>query len=64
MVQRYVVHNTEMHRISGGDLHASKEWSLVVKYKDYAAIESDFQDYITTTEMELSQLREKLGLSS
>lgn len=42
-----------------------------VKYEDYAALASahqaldaDFQDYITTTEMELKELREKLGLSS
>lgn len=42
-----------------------------VKYEDYAALASahqaldaDFQDYITTTEMELKGLREKLGLSS
>lgn len=42
-----------------------------VKYSDYAALASahqaldaDFQDYITTTEMELKELREKLGLSS
>ena len=38
MVQRYVVHNTEMNRINDGDLHDNKEWSVVVKYEDYLAL--------------------------
>lgn len=44
MVQRYVVHNTEMNRINDGDLRDNKEWSLVVSYEDYAKLKAD-RDY-------------------
>lgn len=35
-----------------------------VRYADYEALDKDFQDYITATEMELKELRAKLGLSN
>lgn len=62
MVQRFDLVSGYMQKWPEG------EW---VSYEDYAALASahqaldaDFQDYITTTEMELKELREKLGLSS
>lgn len=63
MVQKFTLKaRSEMYEDVNGDY---------VSYEDYAALASahqaldaDFQDYITTTEMELKELREKLGLSS
>lgn len=50
--------------IAGKYLFYPKDEGRFVKYEDYAALERDFRDYITTTEMELKELREKLGLSN
>lgn len=64
MVKRYSAYANNTHAYEDID-------GVFVKYKDYAALANvlqalyeDFQDYITTTEMELKELREKLGLSS
>lgn len=38
MVQRYVVHKSEMHRV-GEDESGTAEWDLVVIYEDYASLE-------------------------
>lgn len=42
MVQKYVVHNTEMNRVNDGDLHDNEEWSLVVTAEDYRTLELKF----------------------
>lgn len=43
MVQRYVVHKSEMHRV-GEDESGTAEWDLVVIYEDYASLKKD-RDY-------------------
>lgn len=54
-----------VYRFSEGDegLYPDEagDW---VEYADYKALDEDFQDYITCTNMELEELREKLRLSS
>lgn len=46
MVQKYVVHNTEMNRVNDGDLQENKEWSLVVKLEDYNALDTEYKKLV------------------
>lgn len=39
MVQKYVVHKSEMHRVDEDD-SGTAEWDLVIIHEDYAALEN------------------------
>lgn len=60
MVQRY---DLDRYNPDGAEMELYAMGGYVL-YNDYASLERDFQDYITTTEIELKELREKLGLSN
>lgn len=40
MIQRYVVHKSEMHRVNA-DASDTAEWDLVVKYEDYVTLQKE-----------------------
>lgn len=64
MVQRYELEEMSRNPFESYRCLEENDEGDWVKYEDYERLKQDFQDYITATEMELKELREKLGLSS
>lgn len=56
MVRKYEARGTEL----GGDAFY-EDWVGVVRYEDYKDLDDDFQDYITTTDMEIEGLVARLA---
>lgn len=56
MVRKYEARGTEL----GGDA-LYEDWVEVVRYEDYKELDDDFQDYITTTDMEIEGLVSRLA---
>lgn len=56
MVRLYEARGTEL----GGDAFY-EDWVRVVRYEDYKELDDDFQDYITTTDMEIEGLVARLA---
>lgn len=56
MVRLYEARGTEL----GGDAFY-EDWVEVVRYEDYKELDNSFQDYITTTDMEIEGLVSRLA---
>lgn len=56
MVWKYEARGTEL----GGDAFY-EDWVEVVRYEDYKGLDDSFQDYITTTDMEIEGLVARLA---
>ncbi len=56
MVRKYEARGTEL----GGDAFY-EDWVEVVRYEDYKELDDSFQDYITTTDMEIEGLVARLA---
>lgn len=56
MVRKYEARGTEL----GGDAFC-EDWVEVVRYEDYKELDDRFQDYITTTDMEIEGLVSRLA---
>ena len=56
MVRKYEVRGTELC----GDAFY-EDWVEVVRYEDYRELDDSFQDYITTTDMEIEELVSRLA---
>lgn len=56
MVRLYEARGTEL----GGDAFY-EDWVEVVRYEDYKELDDSFQDYITTTDMEIEGLVSRLA---
>lgn len=56
MVRKYEARGTEL----GGDAFY-EDWVEVVRYEDYKELDDSFQDYITTTDIEIEGLVARLA---
>ena len=56
MARKYEVRGTEL-----GGYAFYEDWVEVVRYEDYKELDDSFQDYITTTDMEIEGLVSRLA---